>query len=88
MKNSGFKTFLLLVGGICLLIYAISSFPSVVLNGVFPFSLGMAVIATGAISLGFSGIGAKWLAIPFGFATALGLFFLLLEVVHIFAFVI
>lgn len=80
MKNK-LKGVMMLIGGIAVIAFAIYAvtlpdFPKL-------FNYGLFIIGLGAISVGFSGIGRKGLAIPFALAMMLGSVYLIYQLVKL-----
>jgi hypothetical protein len=80
MKN-GLKGIVMLIGGIFVIgfgVYALTlpDFPKL-------FNYGLFLIGAGAISVGFSLIGCKGIAIPFAIAMMLGSVYLIYQLVKL-----
>ncbi len=78
MKN-GFKGILMLIGGIGLIAYVIYSAAFLDIPKLFLY--GMFIIGLGAISVGFSSMGCRGIAIPFTVAMMLGSVYLIYKLV-------
>ena len=80
MKN-GLKGIMMLIGGIAVIAYAVycltlPDFPKL-------FNYGLFIIGAGGISVGFSLLGCKGIAIPFAIAMMLGSVYLIYQIVKL-----